>query len=155
MRPVAGIVHPRRDLVDEQRAAVAQHEHLHREHADVSEFLRNGRGDAARLDGGGVRDRRRHAGDFQNMIAVFILGDVETFDGAVVPTRGDDGHLPLERHEGFEDAGLAADLAPRRRRIGAVFDGGVALAVVAEAARFQDRRLADPLQRRGQAPRAR
>src|SRR3984957_20333716 len=40
-RPMAGIMYPRRDLVDED-VAVAQHEHLHREHADIVEFLRNG-----------------------------------------------------------------------------------------------------------------
>src|SRR5579862_3894419 len=47
-RPMAGIVHPRRDLVD-QNLAVAQHEHLDGEHADIVEFLRNGLGDATRL----------------------------------------------------------------------------------------------------------
>ena len=45
-RPVSGIVHPRRDLVD-QKPAVAQHEHLDREHADIGEFLRDRFGDAA------------------------------------------------------------------------------------------------------------
>ena len=62
--------------------------------------------------------------------------------------RRDHRDLALERHEGFEDAGLAADVAPGRRRIGAVLDRGLALAVIAEAARLQNRRPADALDRR-------
>ena len=46
------------------------------------------------------------------MIAVLVLGHVETFDRAVVAARGDDRNFALERHESFKDAGLAADLAP-------------------------------------------
>src|SRR5580700_10755429 len=45
------------------------------------------------------------------MIAVLVLGDVETFHGAVVRARRHDRDFALERHEGFEDAGLAADVA--------------------------------------------
>src|SRR5580693_2053591 len=37
--PMARIMHPRRDLVDQDFAA-AQHEHLDREYADIVEFLR-------------------------------------------------------------------------------------------------------------------
>ena len=81
------------------------------------------------------------------MIAVLVLGDVETFDRAVMRARRDHRDFALERHEGFEDAGLAADVAPGRRRIGAVLDRGLALAVIAEAARLQDRRPADALDR--------
>ena len=92
------------------------------------------------------------------MIAVLVLGDVEAFDSAIVAARGDDGDFALERHESFEDAGLAADLAPGRFRIAAVLDRRLALAVVAEAAGLQHRRPADALDRRGKiapAPRHR
>ena len=95
----------------------------------------------------GFGDRRRHPRRFQNVIAVLVLGDVETFHRAVVGARRHHRDLALERHEGFEDAGLAADVAPGRHRIGAVLDGGVALAVIAEAARFQDRGPADAFDR--------
>src|SRR6185437_2643016 len=43
-RPVPGIVHPGRDLVDHERT-VAQHEQLHRQHADVVERLGDPAGD--------------------------------------------------------------------------------------------------------------
>ena len=90
----------------------------------------------------------RHPRHFQNVIAVLVLGDIEAFDLAVLATRGDDRHFPLERHEGFEDAGLAADLAPGGLRIGAVADRRLAFAVIAEAARFQHRRPSNPLDHR-------
>ena len=79
---------------------------------------------------------------------MLVLGHVITFDRAVLPARGDDGDFALERHEGLENAGLAADFAPYRFGIAAVLDGGLALAVIAEAPRLQHRRPPDPLDRR-------
>src|SRR5580692_291702 len=43
-RPMAGIVNPRCDLVDD-KAAVAEHEHLDRKHADIVKLMRDGFGD--------------------------------------------------------------------------------------------------------------
>ena len=64
--------------------------------------------------------------------------------------RGDDGDLARERHEGFDDARLSADLAPRGREIGAVVDDCLAFAVVAEPPRLEHRRPADPVERGGE-----
>ena len=89
------------------------------------------------------------------MVAVLVLGDVEAFDGAVVAARRDHRHLALERHERFEDAGLAADLAPGGSRIAAVADGRLAFAVIAEAAGLEHRGPADPLERGGKLGRRR
>ena len=52
-RPVPGIVDTRRNLVDEE-GAVTQHEHLHRQHADIGEFVRDRLSDPPRLLSGGV-----------------------------------------------------------------------------------------------------
>src|ERR1700728_1425576 len=40
--PVAGIMDPRRDLVDE-KGAVVEYEHFHGQHADIAELLRDNR----------------------------------------------------------------------------------------------------------------
>src|ERR1051326_9591418 len=71
------------------------------------------------------------------MVAVLVLGDVEAFDAAVGAARGDHRDLALERHKGFEDAGLGADLAPSGYRVGAVADRHLPLAVIAVAAGFE------------------
>src|SRR5262245_23342570 len=83
------------------------------------------------------------------MVAVFVLGDVETFDLAAARARGDHRDLAFERDEGFEDCRLAADIAPGGLEIGAVADGRLALAVVAEAPRLQHRRPAEAIERGG------
>src|SRR6202051_2907992 len=81
-RPVPGIVHPRGNLVDQQRRPVGawDHEHLDREHADVIQPAGDPLRDAARLFRQRLRDRRRSARDFQDMVAVLVFGDVEAFD---------------------------------------------------------------------------
>ena len=96
---------------------------------------------------GRLRQVGRHARDLENVRAVLVFADVEAFDGAVPSARGDDGDLARERHERFDDARLSADLAPRRREIGAVVDGCLAFAVVAEPPRLEHRRPADPVER--------
>src|ERR1700677_1617016 len=86
------------------------------------------------------------------MIAVLVLGDVETRDGSIVATRGDDGNFALERHKGLENTRLAADLAPGGLRIAAVPDRRLTLAVIAVAARLEHRRpaaLRDRRRKRG------
>src|SRR5580704_8214893 len=47
-RPMTGIVHPRRDLVD-QEAATIEHEEFNGQYADIAERLRDRLGDALRL----------------------------------------------------------------------------------------------------------
>src|SRR5580704_9356112 len=138
-RPMAGIVHPRRDLVDQELHSVALHKHLHRQYAHIVERLCDRARDPPSLLRGHVRQSGRHTRDFQNVIAVLVLGHIKTFNPAVPATRRDDRNLALERHEGFQDAGLAADVAPRGLRIAAIADRDLAFAVVAEAARFQHR----------------
>src|SRR5579862_86258 len=50
--PMAGIVHPRSNFVDEQSPVAALHKHLDCQHAHIVEGLRDGLGDPARLLGG-------------------------------------------------------------------------------------------------------
>jgi len=58
-RPMAGIVNPRCDLVDD-KAAVAEHEHLDRKHADIVKLMRDGFGDVHGLGCPLRAKRRRH-----------------------------------------------------------------------------------------------
>src|SRR5271168_1548575 len=81
------------------------------------------------------------------MIAMLVLGYVETFDGAVRSARGNDRDFACKRHESFEDAGLAADVAPCRLRIAGGADRRLAFAVIAIAARLEHGRPADPIER--------
>src|SRR6202022_2536089 len=90
--------------------------------------------DAARLFRQRLRDRRRSARDFQDMVAVLVFGDVEAFDMAVSRARGNHGNLALERNEGLEDGGFGAKVLPDLVRIVAVADDRLALAVIAESA---------------------
>ena len=76
------------------------------------------------------------------MILVLVLDHVEAFDRAVASARRHHRNLALERHERFENLRLSAELV-EHRRIGAIADHDLALAVVAEAAGLQHGRLAD------------
>ena len=87
------------------------------------------------------------------MVAVLVLGDVETLDLAVAAARRDHRHLALEIDETFEDAGRVVQGSPRRGRVAAFCDLGLALAVVAELPRLQHRRQADCLRPPRQAAR--
>ena len=78
---------------------------------------------------------------------MLVLDHVEAFDRAVAPARRHHRNLALERHEGFEDLRLSAEIVEHRDRIAAVADHQLALAVVAEAPRLQHGRLADRFQR--------
>src|SRR5258708_8631317 len=134
-RPVSGIVHPWRDLIDQQRrpAGTGQYEHLDREHADIVQGVGDAFRDDARLCRQRIGDRSRRARDFQDVIAMFILGDVEAFDMAVGAARGDHRDLALEGNDDFQDGGLGAEILPDLIRIVAVADDLLALAVVPEA----------------------
>src|SRR5260221_8430098 len=135
-RPVAGIVHARRDLVDQHvRAAVLlDHEHLDREHADIIQGVGDLLRDRPRLCGEFVRDVGRRTRDFQNVVAVLVFGNVVAFDLTVDAARGDHRDFAFERYERLEDRGLGAEIVPDLIGIVALADDGLALAVIAEAA---------------------
>jgi hypothetical protein len=118
-RPVPGIMHPRRNLVDQHvRSAVSGNdEQFDREHADIVQGVGDLLGDGARVGGQRIRYRGRHAREFQDVIAVFVFGDVVAFDLAVRRARGDHGDLALEGNEGFEDRGFGAEVFPDLRGI--------------------------------------
>ena len=74
---------------------------------------------------------------------MLVLDHVEAFDRAVAPARRHHRNLALERHEGFEDLRLTAEIVEQRGRIAAVADHHLALAVIAEAPRLQHGRPPD------------
>src|SRR5262249_27910884 len=106
-------------------------------------------GDAARLLRRYVRDGGRHARDLQNVIAMLIFGEVEAFDGAVGGAGGDHRHFADERHKGFKDGRLCADVVPGGFRYGVLGYRRLALAVVAEAPRLEHGGTADAVERGG------
>ena len=85
------------------------------------------------------------------MILVLVLGHVEAFDLAARGACRHHGNLAFERHEGLEDLRLAAQIVEQRRRLDAIADHRLALAVVAEAAGLQHGGPADALQCRAYA----
>ena len=112
-RPVPGIVHPRRDLVDQhlgRRRHCRHHEHLDREHADIIQRVGDRLGDAARLRRQRLGNRGRRARDFQDVVAVLVFGDVEAFDMAVGAARA--AITEISRSNGMK-ASRIADLVPR------------------------------------------
>ncbi len=148
-RPVAGIVDARRDLVDEQRA-VAEHEELDADDADIVERFEDGEGVAAGQFGGCRRDGGRHGGRVQYAVAVDVLGRIVGGERAVAAARGDDGNLALEGDERLQDQRHAA-----HGGIGAVDvaaeipEHALALAVITHAAGLQHAAAAEVGQRRG------
>ena len=84
------------------------------------------------------------------MIAVLVLDHVEGFDLPACRARRHDRYLALERHESFQDLRLSAKLAEQRRRIAAVADHRLALAVIAKPPCLQHGRPPDRRQRGGE-----
>ena len=74
---------------------------------------------------------------------MLVLADVERGEGAVEAARRDHRHLALEIDEAFENGRRAAERAMQRREVGALADQRLALAVIAEAPRLEDRRAAE------------
>ncbi len=72
-----------------------------------------------------------------------VLGDRKQRTGAGVAAREDHRNFIVERHETFQHAGLATEFAERGTRLLARRDPHLALAVVAEARHFQERRCTD------------
>ena len=146
--PVAGIVHPRRDLVDDQPAW--RHEQLHPHDADIVERVQDAaprsapRRCAARASAGrarwwcaGCRPRGRSRPGRSRR------------PRRRAPRAAITRHLVAEVDEAFEDRRGACHIAASAA---AASSGGhdprLALAVIAEPAGLQDRGRADRVQRR-------
>src|SRR5690606_25366706 len=92
---------PGGDLVDQQ-LAVAQHEELDPENADIVEGGDDAVGKFGGPAGGPARDGGRYAAGLQDMVLVQIFGRIVAGDGPVKGADGDDRDLPLELDEPFE-----------------------------------------------------
>src|ERR1700730_4247863 len=147
-RPVPGIVHAWRDLVHQQRrrGTFRHHEHLDSEHADIIERLGDTGCDAAGFLGDARGDRRRHPRYLENMIAMLVLGRVETFDPAIRAARRYDRDLALEGHECLEDRRLGTACLESCGCLAALPDHGLALAVISETPGLEHGGLADLLE---------
>src|SRR5262245_46282752 len=84
------------------------------------------------------------------MIAVLVLGRIETHDLPVCAARSYDRNLALELDEGFKNRRLRADCAEGRGGLARVPDHGLTLAVVAEAPRLEHGGLAESRKRNGE-----
>ncbi len=148
-RPVAGVVHAWCHLVAEQFAVLD--EQLQCEHADVVEPL----GQRARQRGGTRLQRadvrRRCQTQAEHAVDMPVAGQRPAAEFAIASAHRQHRQLALERHERFQDQPvrrrLRAQCRPRGIRIGGLPQAELALAVVAEPARLQDRRCADLTQR--------
>jgi hypothetical protein len=78
---------------------------------------------------------------------MLVFGDVETFDMAVGAACSDDRDLAFERHEGFKDRGIGAEILPDLIEIVTLADDCLALAVITEATRLDDSWQTDLLDR--------
>src|ERR1700730_17533168 len=79
-----------------------------------------------------------------------ILADVIGREFAAWPARGDDRDFLGERDAGFEDRRRAAERAKRHGEIGAFANQDLALPVIAEPARLEDRWASDLGDRAGE-----
>ena len=123
-----------------------EHEHLHRQHADIIELLRDRFGDARASCAASPETRAGTREIFKNMISMFVLGHVETFDRAVMARARRRRKL---RSANGTNASRMQGCAPTARHAASadvgIFDGRLALAVVTEPPRLEHRRPADPL----------
>ena len=132
-----------RDLVHHQpfargAARVGHDEELHGQHAHVVERAGDPGREPHRVGGRGEMHAGRHRRGVQDAVAVEVLARVVGPERAVEAARAHHRDFPAERHQALQDAGLAG----QRRQVGQVgfpAHGGLPLAVVAEAARFQQR----------------
>ena len=95
--PMAGVVHARRDLVDEQRMppGLGDHEHLDRQYADIIERRRDCFGDAARIVGDGIGHLGGYARELEDVVAMLVLDQIEALDPAVARACGNDRDLSI------------------------------------------------------------
>ncbi len=87
--------------------------------------------------------RAGRAGSGQNMPLVLVLAEIVGDDLAFEAPRGDHGYLALEGDEALEDHRRGAERPVDRGDIGAFANERLALAVVAEPSRLEDRRTAE------------
>jgi hypothetical protein len=145
--PVTGIVHARRDLVD-QHAPVRHDEHLDRQQPHIIHRRDHLAGGLDRTLGDVGRDRGGGQRLVQDAVAVAVLHRLVTADTAVRRARGDHRDLEREIDEALQHRALALHGRPGLRRIVRLADHRLPLAVIAEARGLQHRRPAQPLQRR-------
>ena len=139
--PVAGIVHAGRDLVHDQR--VAGDEKLDPHHADIIELVQDFGRKQNRIGALVVGDRGGHQRRAQDAALMLVLARIEAGDRAILGARADHGNLLEELHEAFEDRGRALHFLQRGGGLFGRVDHNLTLAVIAEAASFQDRGAAD------------
>src|SRR5271166_440554 len=152
-RPVAGIVDARGDLIDHESLAtlpVARHEQLDRQDADIVERLEDLGGDAPRLFRSVGGDARRRPCASEDVALVLVLAEVVGDDRAFEAARGDDRRLALKGNKALEDHRRPAERSMHRRDVGAFADERLALAVIAEASRLEDRGAAELGHRAGE-----
>src|SRR5574337_1643032 len=155
-RPVAGIVDARGDLVDDEPFTplpVAGHEQFDRQHADIVERLQYLDRDPPRLLRGVGADARRRPGAGEDVALVLVLAQIVSDDLAFEAAGGDDRHLAFEGDEALKDHWRAAERAMPSRDVRAFANERLALAVVAEAADFEDRGAAELGHRAGERAR--
>ncbi|CAI0343201.1 hypothetical protein BO1005MUT1_210266 [Hyphomicrobiales bacterium] len=90
-RPMPGIMHAGRDLIDDDALGVTffQHEHLDGEDADIAERFADATRGFSRGVASSGREIRRNMGEGEDMVAVLVLADVEGGEGTVEAARGD------------------------------------------------------------------
>src|SRR3990172_2486984 len=135
-RPVARVVRPRRDLVDEQ-ALIVGNEHLDREQAHELEALSDRPGDRLRLMRDTGRELGRGEGGIEDVLLVPVLDRHVAAHRAVEPARHDDRDLHAEIDPRLENGRCSPDRAPRRLALPDRLDVRLALAVVAQAPRLE------------------
>ena len=135
---MAGVVHPRRQLVGEQR--VVGLEQL--DAADADEVERSSTAVAWRSAAACSAGVQPGAGarDAQDPVAVLVLDDRPARDRAVVAAHRHDRELAPERDERLEDERHAAEGRPGRVDVGGGAQHVLALAVVAAPAGLEHRR---------------
>src|SRR3954466_2301639 len=143
-RPVAGIMRPGGQLVDQQ-AAIPGDEHLHRQDADQTQGIGDSQGDALGLGsrlgwyGGGG------GGFVQDVVGVAVLHRRICHHRAILPAGDDHRNLEREIDEALDDGIDSADRPPGidRRRIAGQLD--LALAVITHPGGLHDAGSTDGL----------
>ena len=136
--PVAGVVHPRGDLVGQELATHV--EELHREHADVVQVDEQARREifAASLERG-VEAGCRSSADAEDAALVVVLDQGPARDVAVEPAHGQHRQLPVERHQLFQDQRRITQVGPRVVEVGRRAHDALSLAVVPTASGLEHR----------------
>jgi hypothetical protein len=129
-RQMAGVVRPRRELVDDQLTA-GEREQLHAQHPDHVEPLQHSARDRERLAPRARIHPRRPQRHVQDVVGMGVLEGLVQDHAAVHPARSDHGDLALEGHPALQHGALPAQRAPGLRQLGRPGHPPLALAVVA------------------------